>query len=295
MVRLTIYQIYLWIGFVVLGLIDLYLANFLIFHPIVMVSAVGWFWNELHTGLIVGGMLELIFGIAQFTKTRRLNLVLFAGGLVIYINQQTYNINLFLSLTLGLLIAFGLQLLMEPLQDWLKWFVLVMASGIIVFLLPFGRELFGLIPAQLLNQMAVAGGIVPWIFFAYAIWGLMRRNYKKEIVIGIPAILVGSILNMKSFMWGSLAFIVIFYLLYFVLERAYARNRELSALKWINLSLIFCGIYLLLPNLTQTTLWVFAGLLGLNLLLLVRNFAPLEIYLIVFLAGIILTQGGYLY
>ncbi|MCK4257866.1 MAG: PTS sugar transporter subunit IIC [Halanaerobiales bacterium] len=287
---MTLYQIYLWVGFVALGLIDLYLARFPIFHPIVLVSIVGWFWNDLQTGLVVGGMLELIFGIARMCKTHRLNLVLFAGGLTIYLNQQTYNINLVLSMTFALLVAIGLHLLIEPLQDWLKGLSIVVVSGMIVFLLPFTRELFGFIPAQLLNQIAVAGGVLPWIFFAYAIWGLIDRTSNRKIIIGIPAILVGSILNMRAFIWGPLVFVIIFYFLDYLFKA-----RELPALRWINLGLILCGIYLMLPDLAQPTLLVFTGLLALNILLVVRKFNPLEIYLIVFVAGIILSQGGYLH
>ncbi|AZR72254.1 hypothetical protein BBF96_01880 [Anoxybacter fermentans] len=282
------YQIYLWVGLMVLGLIDLYLSRYPIFHPIIMVAAAGWFWSELNTGLIVGGFLELIFGIAQLKGNRRLNLVLYAGGLAIYLNQETYNINLILCLTLGLLLALGLQSLMEPLRNLLKWLVLGVFSGAIIILVHLGRDLLGLIPAQFLSQISIAGEVLPWIFFAYAIKGLIERIDNKETVQAIPAILIGSELNMEQYIWGPIAFIILFYLFDIVF-----RGREFKVLLWIDWVLIVIGIYINLQFFGF--IWVFAGLLGLNLLFITRNFAPLEIYLLNFIAGIILSQGGLLY
>lgn len=284
----SMHQIYLWAGLLGLGLADLYLARYPMFHPIVLVSAVSWLWKDLSNGLIVGAMLELIFGLAQQTDNRRLNLVLYAGGLTVYINSQTHNINLILSLTLALLLCVGVQLVMERLRDWLKWIFLLVISGAVVFIMPLGKELFGFIPVQFLNHISVAGEVLPWIFFAFAAVGLIKRS--ADVEIAIPAILVGSILNMKSFVWGPIVFVFIYYLLDAILK-----ERSVPLLWWLDWGFLVLGAYFLLPNLLHNTIGVFFGVLVFNVLLVFREFAPLEIYLLIFVAGIILSKGGLLH
>ncbi len=283
---ITTYQIYLLAGFVILGLVDLYLYRYPIFHPIVLLTGVGYFWSEFSHGLIVGGVLELIFGIAQIRETRRLNLILYAGGLAIYLNQQTHNINLSLCMAFGLLLALGLQLIMEPVRDWLRWLILVVFSIAAVFLLPLLGEILGYIPASLLNHIAVAGGILPWIFFAYAIWSLSSRTRHREVTLAIPAILIGSYLAIRLNFWGAVVFVGVYYILDVLLK-----HREVEAIRWLDWLLVIVGIYLMLPNLSWLIVGVFAGILILNIVLVVRKFAPLEIYLLILIIGIILSQG----
>lgn len=287
---ITTHEIYLLIGFLSLGLIDLYLHRYPLFHPIVILSVVGWFWGALDTGLIIGALLELIFGIAQIRETRRLNLVLYAGGLAIFLNQQTHNINLTLCLSIGLLIALVLQLVITSVRDWLKWLLLVAFSLVVVFLLPWSREIFGLIPANVLQQISVAGSIVPWIFFAYAIWNLQQTNRQREVVLLIPAIIIGTLITLRLFFWGPVVFLGIYYLLDTVLK-----GKEVKVFYWLDWLLLIVGIYLFLPELSWTSFSIFAGILALNILLVARKFAPLEIYSIMLVSGIILHQGGLLH
>lgn len=287
---ITTYEIYLLIGFLSLGLIDLYLHRYPLFHPIVILPVVGWFWGDLDTGLIIGALLELIFGIAQLRETRRLNLVLYAGGLAIFLNQQTHNINLTLCLSMGLLIALVLQLMITSVRDWLKWLLLVAFSLVVVFLLPWSGEIFGLIPASVLQQISVAGSIVPWIFFAYAIWNLQQTNRQREVILLIPAIIIGALITLRLFFWGPVVFLGIYYLLDTVLK-----GKEVKVFYWLDWLLLIVGIYLFLPELSWTTFSIFAGILALNILLVARKFAPLEIYSIMLVSGIILHQGGLLH
>lgn len=282
-------QIYLWVGFIVLGLADLYLYKYPLFHPIVFVPAAGWLWGDLSNGLIVGGSLELIFGLAQLKESRRLNLILYAGGLALYINQVTDNINLTLCMTMALLLAFGLQIALEKLKEWVRIVVLIAVSGLMLFVLPLGGGMLGWIPAQLLNQMAVAGEILPWIFYAYALVAMVGRTRDKDMEVGIPAVLVGSILCFREYFIGPLVFVFIYYLL-----DALMRDRHWRYLWWLDWALLAVSVYFLLPNFLQPTLWVFVGVLIFNVLLVLRNFAPLEIYLLIFIAGIILSKGNLL-
>ena len=284
------HQIYLWVGLFVLGLADLYLARYPLFHPIVLCSAAGWIWGSLSNGLIVGALLELIFGLAQEMDRRKLSLVMYAGGLAIYINQQTFNINLLLSLTLALVLAIGVQLIIERLADWLKCVVLFGLSGAFVFAMPFGKNMFGLIPAQLLNQIAIAGEIIPWIFFAFAVAGLIWRKKGNSVLTAIPAILAGSILSMKSYYWGPIVFVFIYYLLDAILK-----DRNAKLLWWLDWGFLIIGAYFLLPNFAHATIGVFFGVLLFSVLLVLREFDPLEIYLLIFVAGIILSKGGLLH
>lgn len=287
---ITTYQIYLLIGFLFLGLIDLYLHRYPLFHPIVILPVVAWFWGELETGLILGALLELIFGIAQIRETRRLNLVLYAGGLAIFLNQQTYNIDLILCLSLGLVVALGLQLLIKPVRDWVRSLILIAFTVVVIYGVPFSKEIFGLIPANLFHQISVAGSILPWIFFAYAIWSLQQGNRQREAILIIPAIIVGAVITMRLFFWGPLVFLGIYYLLETVLK-----GQEVKAFYWLDWVLLIGGIYLFLPEISWTTLSIFLGVLLLNILLIVRKFAPLEIYLIMLVTGIMLNQGGLLH
>lgn len=282
-------QIYLWVGFIILGLADLYLYKYPLFHPIVFVPAAGWLWGDLSNGLIVGGTLELIFGLAQLKESRRLNLILYAGGLALFINQVTDNINLTLCITIALLLAFGLQMAVDKLKEWIRVAVLIVLSGAIIFVLPLGGEILGWIPAQLLNQMAIAGEILPWIFYAYALVGMVGKTRDKDLEVGIPAILVGSVLCFREYFIGPVVFVMIYYLLDSLL-----RDHHWRALWWLDWALLAVSIYFLLPNFLQPTLWVFIGVLVFNVLLVLRDFAPLEIYLLIFIAGIILSKGNLL-
>lgn len=287
---MTMEQVYLWTGLLILGLADLYLYRYPVFHPLVLIPAVGWLWGDLSTGLVVGGTLEFVFGLAYFHGIRKLTLILYAGGLAVVLNQGTHNINLTLSLGIALLISLGIESAIRSLKDWQKWLVMLGISGAFVLLLPQIGELFGSTPAGFLNQVAVSGGILAWIFFAYAIWGVFQSSRSKEITLAIPAILVGSTLSLKLYFWGPVAFVLIYYILLFGLK-----NREIGSVSLIDGALIILGIYVLLPNLAVMTFWVFGGLLALNILLVARKFSPLEIFLINFIAGIILARAGLLY
>ena len=281
--------LYLFIGLLSLSLIDLYLSRYPLFHPIVILPVLGWFWGDVHTGLVIGALLELIFGIAQILETRRLNLVLYAGGLAIFLNQQTDNINLILCLSLSLVIALGLELLIKSVKDWFKWLILIVFTVVVIFGLPYSTEVFDLIPANLLQQIWVAGDILPWIFFAYGIWSLQRGNHRREVILIIPAIIVGAVITMRLFFWGPLVFLGIYYLLDTVFK-----GREIKAFYWLDWALLIIGIYLFLPEISWATLSIFLGVLILTILLIVRKFAPFEIYLIILGTGIILSQGGLL-
>lgn len=287
---ITMEQVYLWAGLLILGLADLYLYRYPVFHPLVLIPAVGWLWGDLSTGLVVGGMLEFVFGLAYFSGIRKLTLILYAGGLAVLLNQGTHNINLILSLTIALVISLGVESAVRSLKDWQKWLVILGLSGVFVFLMPLIEELYGRIPAGFLNQVAVAGGILPWIFFAYALWGLYQSSRSKEITLAIPAILIGSMLSLKIYFWGPLVFVAIYYIFLLGLK-----NREIRSVSWIDGALIILGIYVLLPNLAVITFWVFGGLLALNTLLVARKFSPIEIFLLNFIAGIILARAGLLY
>lgn len=303
---MEIFQIYLLIGFLIMGLIDLYLSSYPIFHPIVVLPILGWFWGEMSVGLIVGGILELVFGVAQIKNSRRLNLILYAGGLGIFFNDVSNNINLIFCLTLGLLIALGIGRVLITIRDEFKWVILLISSLAIIYLIPFASELPGLLPAKFLNQISIAGGILPWIFFAYSIWGLTSKGRDREIILIIPAVLVGSILNLKTSIFTSSFRLVlgpelgsalrpilgpvVFLFLYYFFELVF-KKRDVKILFWVDWILIGLSIYLLLPDFTWTTLGIFAALLGLNTLLVIRKFSPLEIYLLTFLIGIVLSQG----
>lgn len=283
---MTMEWIYFWVGLLGLGLADLYLSRYPVFHPIVWIPVVAWVWGDLSTGLVVGGMLELIFGLAYFTDLRKLTFILFAGGLAVVINLDTHNINLILSMTIAIMIALVVESSLRSLVDWQKWLVLFGSSGALVFLIPFAGQLYGQIPAGFLNEVAVAGGILPWIFFAFAIWGLFQSDQSKEFTLALPAILIGSVISLKIYIWGPVIFLAIYYILFFTLK-----DREVRTTSWIDGALLILGIYVLLPNLALTTFGVFAGLLLLNILLVARKFAPIEIYLLIFIAGIILTKA----
>lgn len=282
-------QIYLWVGLLVLGLADLYLYKYPMFHPIVMLTAAGWAWGDVTTGLIVGGIFELVFGLAQLTDARRLNLTLYAGGLALFLNQVTQNINIILSMTIGLILAFALQAGLEKVKEWHRWLILTGLSGILVFILPLGKEMFGWIPSQLLSQMSISGGILPWIFFAYAIAGIVGKNKDHAIEMAIPAVITGSVLNLQSFIWGPIVFVFLYYIM-----DALIKDRNWAYLPWLNWVLLIAGAYFLLPNLLIMTFWVFLGMLVFNYLCVTRGFAPLEIYLLNFIIGIILSRGGLL-
>ena len=286
---MTAYQIYLALGLLVLGLIDLYL-NYPFFHPIILLTIAGWLVGDLGVGLIVGGILELIFGIAQIKWSRRLNLILYAGGLAIYLNLKTHNINLIFCLTLGLIIAFIIQLIIEKVDRWLQGVVVAIFSALLILLIPYGSELLGYIPAQVLNKIAVAGGILPWIFYAYAIKELADSGKGSQVIYSIPAIMIGSELAVRGISWAPLVFIAIYYSSHYDFKSNYI------FIYWVHFPLVIGGmyIYLNLFSFSLPILFIFTGIVGLNMLFIARHFAPFEIYLLNFLAGIILSHGGLL-
>ncbi|MGM0471297.1 MAG: hypothetical protein ACQEQI_03310 [Bacillota bacterium] len=136
-------------------------------HPIIVAPLGGALLGNLSTGIYIGLLLELIWGINLVESQFGLQFINLTALLATSLTLLTANISLLFNLTLALLISYLLQVIMETITAEIpQWLV---EGGLLLFLLtclsftPILQKLLGAIPAQFLDQLARVAGLLPII------------------------------------------------------------------------------------------------------------------------------------
>ena len=275
------------------------------FHPLLLTPLVGAYfgWVGFTTGLAVGGIVELLWGSNLVDYQSGLKYGLLVSLLTVVLVLLTNNINLAVNLSLVIILVFSFQVSSELLTD--KWYFMGLVFLFNLFVLggaPLIRLLLGWLPAQFLNNIEVASGLVPAVGLAlFVIQGIdpdFKRNNVWYYAYSLAA-LVTAVFTFNNRYLGLVFFPLIWYTTYYF----WSQVREVDFREYLRKSIVVLAVifapkivemssYLIGGNL-QYILWVDA-LLALVASLRYFKLTGIELYFIVMLLGIAGSQFGIL-
>jgi PTS system mannose-specific IIC component len=291
------------ISFLERKLIDCKYAYLL--HPIIIAPLGGLLLGNLSTGVSVGLILELIWGSNLFDYNFGLQYVNLAAILAVILNLTSNNITLIINVTLALLISYSLQELISNLYHEFdhSWLIEV---GYFLFILtlisftPIWKELLGLIPAQFLDELATAGGLLPALglgaILAQAV--SFKDVQSKSKFIYFLVILITFFLSLYTFRWLPIIFLLIWGGFSLLIKKIFISK--------VSLRFIVGAIVIIItPFLVEITgplvnsqlklvLWSEGFLSLCALLLLLFRITQFELYFLILILGVSLSKAGLL-
>lgn len=275
------------------------------FHPLLLTPLVGAYfgWVGFTTGLAVGGIVELIWGSNLVDYQSGLKYGLLVSLLTVVLVLLTNNINLAVNLSLVIILVFSFQVSCNFLADKQYFMGLVFLFNLLVLSgAPLIKLLLGWLPAQFLNNIEVASGLVPAVGLAlFVIQGIdpdFKRNNVWYYAYSLAA-LVTTVFTFNNRYLGLVFFPLIWYTVYYL----WGQIRQVAFREYLRKSIVVLAVifapkivemssYLINGNL-QYILWVDA-LLALAASLRFFKLTGIELYFIVMLLGIAGSQFGIL-
>ncbi|MGM0502880.1 MAG: hypothetical protein ACQERJ_10140 [Bacillota bacterium] len=280
------------------------------FHPILLAPAIGLllspqFLNvskgSLSAGVTIGVLVELLWGSNLVDFNAGLQYGLLTSLLATSLVALTGNLNLFFPLSLVVLLVYSFQ---ESVGNFStkKWYIYAVGLFNLLLLLsaPLIKELLGWIPAQILDNITVAGGLIPAValgfIFVQGIFPIFKRDniwyYSYLLTTLFSAALI---LNGES--WASLLFPFVWFSIYYLWNQS--KIIELKKYFRIAIAVIVVLIAALFMNFSspyisndfQYVLWA-ESMVALFAALRFFKITAIEGYFIMLLLGIIGTKLG---
>ncbi|SJZ41895.1 hypothetical protein [Selenihalanaerobacter shriftii] len=271
-------------------------------HPIIVAPLGGLLLGNLSAGVNIGLLLELIWGSNLFNNSFGLKYVNTVAILATVLTLITNNISLFINLTLALIISYLLQEIINNLKsDVNQWLIEV---GIFIFILtlmnfvPILRNLLGIIPAQFLDKLARAGGLLPSLGLGAILAQIIipHETRGKDKLTYFLALLITLLLSQYITTWVPIVFLVIWISSYLLSNK---RVYERYTLRLIISTLIIA----IVPFITEVTgplvntqlklvLWSEMFLSFSTLLLSIFSITQFELYFLILIIGVMLGKAG---
>lgn len=291
-----------------------YKVNFklkIFFHPLLWAPALGWLLSPsvlnlskglFSAGIIIGVLTELLWGSNLVDFTAGLQYGLLASLLAVSLVALTGNINLLFPLSVVVLLLYSWQETVAVYFSEKKWYIYLI--GVFNFLILLGapliKQLLGWLPAEILDNITVAEGLLPAValgfIFVQGIFPVFKRDniwYYAYLL----ATLMTSVLMINGKAWAAILFPLVWYSIYYL----WNQTKEVKFKKYFRYSI--AGIVVIIaalfmkfdsPYVTtnlQYVLWV-ESLLALFAVLRFLKLTAIEGYFIMILLSIIGSKLG---
>lgn len=270
-------------------------------HPILVASVGGLLLGNLSAGVSIGLIFELIWGSNLFDYEFGLQYVNLATILTVILTLVTGNISLLASLTLALIISYSLQELVAVLyqkvdRSWLVEVVIFLFILTLMNFIPVWKSLLGLIPAQFLDQLAVAGGLLPGLGLAVILaqtiaFNPLQNGIKSTYFL---AVLIATLFSLYIPQWVPVIFLVSWGVVYLLLSRS---KITISLLRFIIGGMVIIIIPLvvemagpLVDSQLKFVLWSEGFVSLFALVLLLFRVTQFELYFLVLILGVVLSR-----
>ncbi|GAB6138032.1 hypothetical protein [Halanaerobaculum tunisiense] len=270
-------------------------------HPILLTPLLGSYfgWGGFTTGIILGALVELLWGSNLVDYLGGLKYGLLVSLLTVVLMYLTQNISLYFNLSLVLILVFSLQQSLGFLEEE-KYFVgLVFLFNLVVLSsAPLIKLILGWIPAQFIDSLQISGGLFPLAGLAiFVVQGLdptLRRDNVWYYAYGL-ATLVTIVFVFNKYYFGLIFFPLVWYTVYY-LWHSIRKVEFKDYLKWAVAILAF----ILAPEIVEISSPLVTGSVGYILLvdilltaivgLQFMELTALESYFIILLLGVIGSQ-----
>ena len=280
------------------------------FHPIVLGPALGLLLGpqllniikgSFSAGVTIGVLVELLWGSNLVDFNAGLQYGLITSLLSISLVALTGNLNLFFPLSLVVLLVYSFQ---ESLGNFStkKWYIYLVGFFNFLILLgaPVVRNILAWIPAEVLDNITVAGGLIPAValgfIFVQGIFPIFKRDniwYYSYLL----STLLTSVLMLNGEVWASIFFPLCWYSIYYL----WNQSKDIKFKDYFRISIaviVFLIAVLFMdfssPYVTgniQYVLWTEA-LVALFAVLRFFKLTVIEGYFIMLLLGIIGSKLG---
>ncbi|MBM7624199.1 hypothetical protein [Sporohalobacter salinus] len=279
-------------------------SYYYLLHPVLVAPLGGALLGNLSTGIYIGLLLELIWGINLFDYDFGLQYIHLAAILATVLTLMTGNISLITNLTIVIIITYFLQEVVINLSSKTnQWLI---EGGLFLFIItllnfiPILKELLGEIPAQFLNQLSVAGGLLPslglGVILAQVIIPKYLNNEQKSSYLLTLLILLLFSLRVTRLL--PVLFIVIWGGLYLLLKKlepsTYFLRLVIGGLVIIATPLLVEITGPLVDSQLKLVLWSEAFLSLSTISLLLFEITQFELYFICLILGVIVSRAGLL-
>ncbi|GAB6100145.1 hypothetical protein JCM16358_20240 [Halanaerocella petrolearia] len=274
-------------------------------HPILLTPLVGLFfgWGGFTTGLIVGALVELLWGSNLVDYESGLKYPLLVSLLTIVLMHLTQNISLYFNLGLVVILTYSFQESLDFLQDKKYFIGLVFLFNLIVLSsASLIKLMLGWIPAQFIDSLQISGGLLPTVGLALFLVQSFKPIFKRDNIwyYGYSiATLVTAIFVFNRYYYGLLFFPTIWYTVYYLWHQI----RELKFKKYLKYSIAILAL-ILAPKIIEIGSFLVTGpisyilwvdvLLGVFAILRFFKLTVIESYFIIMALGIAGSQFGIL-
>ncbi|SEM84935.1 MULTISPECIES: hypothetical protein [unclassified Candidatus Frackibacter] len=270
--------------------------------PILIAPLGGWILGNLSTGINIGLLLELIWGSNLFNYDFGLQYVNLTAILTVILTLLTGNISFVVILTFTLIISYVLQELINSFNterySWLLEIGIFLFIFTILNFAPILKEFLGSIPAQFLDKLARAAGLLPslglGVILAQAIISGEARGQVKNTYL--LALLSTLFFSLKFIYLTPLFFLIAWGLFYVILNRVWVSKQFISfivgGLVIIGTPFLVMITGSLVDSQLKLVLWSEAFLSLSTLLLLFFNTTQFEIYFLILIIGVSLGKAG---
>jgi PTS system mannose-specific IIC component len=280
------------------------------FHPILLGPAMGLLLSPyalnlsdgaLSTGITIGVLTELLWGSNLVDFTAGLESGLLACLLTIPLVALTGTMNLIFPLSLVVLLVYSFQESLGYFSSQ-KWYIYIVALFNLMVLLsaPLLQNILGWVPAGILDNLALAGGLLPAValgfIFVQGVFPIFKRDNIWYYSYLLATLLI-SVLMINGEAWASIFFPLCWYSIYYL----WNQTKDIKFKKYFRISIavivvIIATLFMKFssPYVTsdiQYVLWVEA-LVALFAVLRFFKLTVIEGYFIMLLLGIIGANFG---
>ncbi|ADL11862.1 PTS sorbose transporter subunit IIC [Acetohalobium arabaticum] len=273
-------------------------------HPILVAPLGGALLGNLSTGIYIGLLLEVIWGSNLFDYDFGLQYVNLAAILTTVLTLVTGNISLILNLTIAVIITYLLQEAIIMLDSKTNQWIIEIGLFFFIFTLlnftPVLKGLLGEIPAQFLDQLAVASGLLPGLGLAVILAQIIvSEDLGSNLKLSYLLVLVILLLLSQWFNWLlPVLFIVIWGGGYLLVKKfkvsSYFLRLAIGGLVIAAAPLVVEITGPMVDSQLKLVLWSEAFLSVSTLGLLLFRITQFELYFICLILGVIASRAGLL-
>ena len=217
------------------------------FHPLLLTPILGWLLSPavlnlskgtFSAGIIIGVLVELLWGSNLVDYTAGLQYGLLAGLLTLSLVALTANINLLFPLSLVVLLLYSWQETAAAYFSNKKWYIYLVGLFNFLILLgaPLVSQVLGWLPADILDNITVSEGLLPAValgfIFVQGIFPIFKRDniwYYSYLL----ATLMTSVLVLNAKPWAIMFFPLVWYSIYYL----WNQTKEVRLKKYFRYSL----------------------------------------------------------
>ncbi|MCK8824853.1 PTS sugar transporter subunit IIC [Fuchsiella alkaliacetigena] len=272
--------------------------------PIWIAPLGGFLLGNPALGLNIGLLVELIWGSRHFYLDFGLKYINLATILAVVLILFTDNISFVVGLTLALLLTYILQVLIEEAGEVIgSWFLEIGLAAFFLTLFlftPVLQAVLGRIPAQFLESLTIARGLLPALGLAVILAQLLlfKRSLRAQQLAYCLALVVALLSSLVD-PWLSLPIFFVFWAgSYRLIQLELFSQSQLRFL--VVVMVVFSAPFLvdlagpLITSQLRLVLWAQALLSVPALLLLKFKVTQFELYFLFLVGGIIFSKWGLL-